>query len=428
MTKSNNRKLSVGLSFSSEAGLGLPIVSTGTTSYTGKRYLPYSSDSKRYNTANLYPQQIAKLANDSPTNSASINKKAMLVTGFGFETEGINRNFLTMLKNINEDGETADDILAKIALDYVTFDGYALKVTWGNDGFLKYVEHIPFAWVRCGEPNERMKIDYYVVNNNWDKTLPPRQERVYTIPAFNPSYFGKNSVEVVDYVPTPSEEQSLNAEQLIYVKRQGVISNNGMQFYPVPSYVGALDSIQAEIDIIIANKSLINNGVGGKTIVAIPLNLQEEEKSQFMAELTARFTNAENNGAVIPIFGEDKEALPTITNIEALDASTYLNNANEARQYIMSCHNVDPILLGINTGGGFNNRAEEMESAFQLMNKTIIRQYQQDIERMFNTLSIHFDWPTDFKIKRFTLVEPTITVEKSVNTDKASLDVTATNA
>ena len=185
-SESSNSEISVfGLNFSAEAGLGNPIITQGYST-GGLRYLPYSSNSQRYPTANTYPQMLAKLAIESPTHAAALNIKAMLTTGLGFDKATLTRTIKKQMQSMNKKNQTIDDILEQIAYDYVTFGGFALKVSWTNAGKIYSVERIHFSEVRAGEPDDNGDINYYVISNNWDLTMQTRLRKTYSLPVFNP--------------------------------------------------------------------------------------------------------------------------------------------------------------------------------------------------------------------------------------------------
>jgi hypothetical protein len=421
MTKQKEQHVQVtslqatGLSFSAEAGLGLPIITQGY-SVGGNRYLPYSSNSRRYPTANTYPQMLAKLAMESPTHSAALNIKAMLTTGLGFDKSELSRNVKKTLSTMNKKNQTIDDILEQVAQDYVTFSGFALKVSWTTGGKIYSVERIHFSEVRAGEPDENGDINYYVISNNWDNLMPTRLQKTYSLPVFNPKVFAEG-VSIQRGVPALNDEQIANAEQIIYFyKELNSPAANGMSFYPVPDYVAGIDCILQEMDINISNKSLINNGLGGKTVINVPaIGLDEEKKAEYLRQTVKHFTGAANSGGLIMNFGEDVERMPTYTTLPALDADTYLNVQDRVVQTIVTVHNIPGILLNLRNGGAWSNTADEMEQAYQIFNRTKIAKYQQDIERVFNTIIEYMGYDVEMQIIPFSINSPSDVISNEVD-------------
>lgn len=415
----------ISTAFSAQAGIGSPIITTGYSS-KGRRYIPYSGNAKRYNVQNTYPQILAELVINSPTHGAAIATKSMLTKGKGFDLSNVSRNLKKMLSNVNVKQQTVDDVLELVAADFATYNGLAIKVQWSKAGKIVAFERVPFSQVRVGEPTQETgNIDYYVISNDWAQTMPTRLVREYAIRAFNP-----NALERLRNLPLTEEveltdEEAANGVQLIYYFADTInAASNGMEFYPVPDYAGGLDNILTEIDIHISNKSLINNGVGGKTVINVPLIAASEEAAQdYRRKFINNFTNAANNGGVVVNFSEDKESLPQISNIEALDADTYKGLHEINIQAILTAHRIPAILLNIRNGSGWNNAAEEMEAAFNIMNKTVIASYQTKLERIFNTIVGFMGYEVSLQILPFTLISSGVE-DKTVETvgDKTSLD------
>jgi hypothetical protein len=435
INKENKPKPSVKcgvFNFSSESSLGLPSIRMGS-SYKGARFLPFSGISARYNTDNIYPQLLAGFACDSPTNGTAINRKAMMIKGEGFDYTTINnKNFVKWMESINQEGESANDILEKVGVDYAMFGGFAMKVQWGNDGFIKYVEHVPFEQIRCGIPNEFNKIEYYVVNNNWDRSLSASYERTEVIPSFNPELFGKSSIQLNELgIPVPTDMQLENATQLIYYFDKKPAATSGMMYYPVPPYIACLDAIGTEIEINISNKSLLDSSFGAKTIIAFPfVPTDDKDFAETDSNVKRSFTSARNNGGVVTLYGDTPDRIPTISQVEALKADTYIELDKNVKQSIITAHNIPAILLEYNYGGGFNNRAEEMVVAYNQYQATVIKSFQQKIVGVFNKLAIHKDYPElvgKIQITPFSL-EVSVTKDTTATTNNNNISSQATTS
>lgn len=380
------KKTIVGQSFSAEAGIGLPF-SRASVAKSGARYMPFSNDSSRYNAENLYPQQLATLAMNTPTHGAAIKTKQMMIMGEGFNLELLDKSLQDKFENINEYGETMNDLLDYISWDYATFGGFALKVKWNSKGRIAEVCHVPFTDVRVGFPDEEGHINYYVVSNNWDKTVTTTLEKNYVIGKFDPDYFEGGVPTDEQGVPMPTEDQLSQAEQLIYCWDYKPYASNGMRFYPVPDYTSALDQIMTEYSIGVANKSKIDNGIGGKYLVTFPYLPQSEEEQQEINNLFAsNFSGADKDGSVIHTFTESNDTLPQITKLEGLDADVYIELEKSTKQNIITAHRIPAILVEYNYGGGFNNRADEMQVAFDQFQKTSIKSYQNKVVRAIKSI------------------------------------------
>lgn len=392
MAKTIKNKLKIGASFSAEAGIGLPY-SRASVSKIGARYMPFSNDSARYQADNLYPQQLATLAFNAPTHNSALKTKQFMIEGEGFNLELLEPALLELFENINDKGETANDVLNQISWDYSIFGGFALRVRWNANSEISEVFHVPFTDVRVGIPDEDGDINYFVVSNNWDKTLTASQEKSYVINKFNPDWFSEGVDTDENGIPAPTEDQIDNAEQLIYFWNYKPYATNGMRYYPLPDYVGALDQIMTEYSIGVANKSKIDNGVAGKTVITFPyLPQSEAEQAEIDSAFKHNFTGADKDGTVIITYANSKDDLPQIENLPSLDSDTYIELEKSTKQNIITAHRVPAILVEYNYGGGFNNRAEEMSVAFSQYQRTSIKSYQNSIVRVFKSLTKHMGY------------------------------------
>lgn len=416
MKKNTTRKSpQVSMLFTAEAGLGLPIVRSSGFSRKGNRYIPYSSASVRVAGSNNLPQVLAKIALESPTHGAAIQRKSLMIEGLGVDLSMLSPALVKKLENnLNDQGETMNDVHAKVSKDYATFNGYAIKVYWGNDGFIARLEHVPFEQVRRGEPIQGEN-EYFVISNNWDETLSPRYEQSYALPAFNPSYFGKGSIPVNELgIPVPMDVQVEQACQLIYKYDYQPSASSGQLFYPLPDYWSGLDAALTETQITIANKSLIDNGFNGKYLVTIPyVPSTEEEKEELNKLLMLNYSSASNHGKVMTLYVNDQTSMPKIDKIDPIDADTYLNVDKAVKQSIVSAHQIPAILLEYNQGGGFNNRAEEMTVAFDQYQKTKIKQMQTKLASTYKTIFYYMGWDNEkVNIIPFSLIE-----DKQIDTE-----------
>ena len=404
---SDNKNLYIPKSqkFSAEVGIGLPI-SRSSKTQNGATFLPYGAYTKNSNNDNLYPQYLAQMVFESPTHGAAIQRKSMMIKGRGFDLESLDGRVKSILEEMNDNYETANDLLEYISKDYAIFGGFALKVYWNGKGKVVQVEHVEFTDVRVGKPNEYGEIEYYVISNNWDMSLTKSLVRTETVPKFNPDVF-EGGVDMIDGLPNPSDEQKMNACQLIYYYDKKPVKSSGMRYYPIPDYIGCTDSILTEIQIHISNKSLLDNGFGGKYIVKFPYFAQSsQEREENDWHLKESFSGASNNGGVITLYTPDDKSVPEVDKLDALDANTYLELNKETKQSIVTGHLIPAILLEYNYGGGFNNRSEEMTVAFDLYQKTNIKSYQDKIIRVFKKLLRYMGYENiPLTIIPFSLVE-----------------------
>lgn len=403
----NNVSKVVHQSFSAEAGIGLPVALSWSYKNKSGRYLPYTGDGLRNNKHNQYPQYLSRLVYESPTHGAAINRKSFMIKGQGIKTSDLTRTLQNLLKKVNNDFETINDIHAKISNDYAIFNGFAVEVQWSVSGTITEIYHIPFENVRIGSISNGIVQDY-VISNDWTGRLNPDFVTTYSIKPYNKKVFDNIQRDELG-IPVVTDEMVSNGKQLIYFKRYNSAAASGMIFYPVPDYISALDVIETEKMIHISNKSLLDNGFGGKILITFPFaSADDTEKEEIFNSLIASFSGASKNGNIIAQFAPDKDSLPQVDKLESLSADTFVNVEKSVKQAIVTAHGIPSILLEMNEGGGFNNRAEEMKAAYDVFQKTKIKDYQNDLVRFYRSLFADYGFPDEeVQIIPFTLDDDT---------------------
>ena len=114
-----------------------------------------------YGIDNLYPQMIESVFNLSPITKSAVNLMANFIRGDGFERGDV---------EVNEMGETANDVLHSISQDMALYNGYGLHLNSNGLGKVTTVEHIPFEFIRFGLANQEGRIRDVKISNNWESS------------------------------------------------------------------------------------------------------------------------------------------------------------------------------------------------------------------------------------------------------------------
>lgn len=366
--------MSLKVKFSKQGGIGLPIPHINYDKLG--QFLSYQANGTFLPTNNNFPQKLLEIAKNSPTHGRAIKVKSLLTYGQGINMSEdlIPPSVMDILNNMNDKNETINDILEQIAHDYILYGGFALKVEWNFDKTIGSVEVVRFEHVRIGIATEDEE-PFFIVNNDWNKDLPHQLKREYRINKYNPDLIGSFEIEGEDIIV--DEETMHNAHQLIYIKQ------SRDEFYPTPDYMFGVDAAINEIQTGVYMNNTIKNGINGAYMVTVTDDtiLDDENKQQIIDELN-RYLSGEANSGGIMFMPSPIE----LKNLEPISPDTYLNINAEIRQRLLTAHGIPPILLEVNMGGGFNNRAEEMVIAFAQFTKSAILGYQQKIIRVLNTV------------------------------------------
>ena len=411
--------------FSKFGGVGLPVPRTfrSVANVTGK-FIDYSGNGVGFESPNTYPQVLAELASNSPTHGRALALKAKLTFGQGLdlETQELPNELLEFLLEINDSNQSINDILERISLDLITYGGMSLIVNWNFNRTIRSIEHVPFKNVRLGMPVEG-QINDYIVSNDWEMKLPSQLRTNYRINNFNPDLIQPQTITVNGDMEQ-DEETLLNSRQLVYFK---TYNNSDTGFYPVPDYIHVLDSAFTEVETGITMLKSIVNGINGAYIVITPDTIVDDEDKQEEVDVFADLvTGSENAGGIIRLTGDPDQL--RIEKVEAIPADTYTEVNQEIRQRLITGHGIPAILLEYNFGGGFNNRAEEMQVAIQQFQDISIKSYQNQILRYLNPL-MGYVTAQDFSLSivPFLSVDEDSTAEGSGNTTNNSNDVDITD-
>ena len=312
---------------------------------TNKPYLYYGANNK-------FPQYLWELYLKSALLQSIINGTADYVMGDDIiysESDNVQK-----LKNsANKDGDTLDDIVKKITIDYLIFGGFSIQVIFNKLGQISELYWLDFQNVRVNKDGNKI---YY--SDDWVK----------------------KSNDYLTYDIFDSNKRK--GTSVYYFK--GHLSRG---IYPIPRYNGALSAIETSTEISKFHLNSILNNFSGNFIINFnngqpSVDVQEEIERK----VKEKFSGADNAGKFILSFNDSKDNGVTVERIaddnfdkkyESLRTDTY--------KEIFVAFRAIPQLFGLNLENvGFNT--QEYESAYLLYNQTVIIPIQKDIIRIFNKI------------------------------------------
>lgn len=317
------------------------IVEPTEDSASGKDYVGWGDK-------NAYPIYLTSLVDKCVTLQTIINRTTDYIVGNGVEC-----NVEAFRDEVNKDGSTMYDLIYKMAVNYLTYGGFALSIVRNNAGEVAEIKNIDIPQLRSNKDN-----DVFFYAEAWDKF------RVRTIKY--PKYKRGDS----------------NATSILYVK-----SPKSRGVYPVPIWSAAVKS--AELDTLITEYHLnsIQNGFSGGYI----LNFNDgepddEQKIEIERNIKDKFCGSDNAGSILISYNSDKEHALDVQRIDVADLDKkYEAVASWSLKQIYTAFTAVPCLFGLPTeNSGFNR--EEFLQAFELYNKTVVRPIQQLISREMDKL------------------------------------------
>ena len=255
---------------------------------------------------------------------------------------------------MNRKGETARDIVKRIAWNAFVFGGFALQVIRSNDGSaVREVYAVDTDRIRTDEENE---VFWY--SEHWgDKYV--------------------RSDKVIEYPKWMRDGRSDTS--ILWVKCQEYGA------YPAPLYAAAVKACEIERSIDEYHLNAINNSFMGSYVINFNNGAPTDEmKEEIERDVNEKFAGKSNAGRIMLSWNDSKEVETTIQKLEQDDfGERYKSLASHCRQQIFTAFRANPNLFGIPTESlGFSS--EEYDSAFKLFNRTQIQPVQDMIVDAFD--------------------------------------------
>jgi hypothetical protein len=344
-----------------------------------KKWVYYGKD-------NLYPDYLVKLFNRSAKHNAIVEGKQKYIAGKGWMIDkpgtdpAMEEKLQEFISKANA-CESLNDILHKVALDFIIFNGFAIEVIWNKVGTaISEIHHIPFQRIRTNEESSM-----YFYTRGWHKSRPEDEKDFKTWLPFDP------------LVP--------NGSQLYYFMHQRPKESGNDDVYTYPEYIGCIPYI--EVDYQIANFHLnnIRNGFWGSFLINFNNGIPSREQQREIEDrIKHKFSGTDNAGKFLISYNDDPAKATTLSALTVADMDKMFVVLNQTvQQEIFTGHTItSPMLFGIKTEGQLGGRDEIVE-AEELFQNTYVQHKQAAIERVFNTLAKINGLPEKLKIQ---IVQP----------------------
>ena len=326
---------------------------------TGKDFISYGEN-------NQYPNYLFSLYSECATLQSIINGTSDFICG----NDAI-CNVPKFNITVNKQGDTINDIIQRIAGDYLIFGGYALQVIRDYNNNISELYWVDFSKIRS---NKKNNVLFY--SEDWNKSFG--RVKYITYPKFNIN----------------SEHPS----SIYYFK-----GNKTRSVYPTPLYNASIIACELEKKINHFHINEISNNFLTSKIINFNNGIPDDElKNEIERNLNEKFSGAENAGRLMISFNDSKESETTVSDITSDDfADRYEALAKRAREQIFTAFRAIPAIFGLMTEStGFNE--QEFAEAFKLYNRTTVRPIQKNIVDTFNKI---LGVENSITIKPFTLEE-----------------------
>ena len=328
-----------------------------------------------YGSDNLYPQRMEQVRLRSPLIKGACNILEDFINGAGWE---YNNDII-----LNEQGQTARDILNLAARDFARSNGFALHCNLDGLGKITEVQHIPFEYVRLGMPDEFGIISTVVVSNNWE-------EDAYKLPN------GAKPIEDIIPIYNPLKAQ---ADTVIPQPKGQVMYYTGVERnkYPLATFDAIADTGATDFAIQVYEKSNVSRGFHGATIFKYPGTFESDSQKGEMVRMLTEMIGPDGPGVVVAQIDEDF----TGTLMEQIPASSddtlFQSTLDAIVNRVMYHFNIPPALFGIAPTGGVFTQLAYQESF--IVYNVITRNKRDEVARIFNKMAQQW-WQQSFTFGR----------------------------
>jgi len=350
--------------------------------------------------SNLYPNRIIDLYNGSAVNHTCIQAKVDGILG-----EGLRSDDATVMQKLDfaNPKESWDEVLAKIALDYELYNGFAVNVIWNRAGDkIAEIYHVDFSKLRSGKKNDEDEVTEYWYSPRWDLyNVRKKQYKPIRFPAFN-----------------PSETSGENASQIFYF----FAYEPGQEYYPLPSYVGSLNDIEIDRQLSLFHAANLNNGLTPSMFISMRNGIPDKDtRDMLYREFQESYAGAGNAGRFFLTFSETAESAPEITPLNLTNDQYYLTLETRITSRVLTGHRISsPLLLGIRDGGnGLGSNSQEILMAYSHFINTVIVPDQNILLKQINKFFKYMGYPNaNLYIEQSPLLDEDIVIAQDVPTEE----------
>ena len=303
-----------------------------------------------YGDDNDYFQYLINRYNGSAVNNAIISSVSDQIFGEGLSATDSNRKPLDFAKMRTI--FKAED-LRRVAGDLKLLGQAAFNIVWnkGRTEILK-AKHIPMQNLRPEKATEgEVKAWYY--SDNWNE--------------FRKDRYKPKRVEAFD--GSRGEET-----QILVIKPYAA----GYFYFSPVDYAGALKWAEIDEEIGTYHLTNIQNGFAPSMMVNFNNGLPSEDEQRVIERKVEQKLQGTGGKKFLLSFNDDSSTATTIESLPISEASEqYKFLSEEATKKILVGHKVtSPMLFGIKDSTGLGNNADEIKTASQLWDNTVIKPKQ----------------------------------------------------
>lgn len=316
-----------------------------------------NGDYIKYGENNDYPNYIIDLYQRCAENNAIINAKANFVFGKGLTyhktndavVDGKIEKFISYANQF----ESWNDLLPKPILNFELIDGFYIQFIFGRNR--KIVSAYAMDTTRIRRSTDCKGFWYC---EDWSDRAKVQEKKWY------PEY----------------SEELTTGSCIYYCKITKPAINRYGDTYSIPSYIGALNAIETDINIDVFFNSLTQNGMTAQGMLTLfdgaPTN--DEEAVEIDKKFKRKHTGAKKAGSIMLNFTDPDGKAAEFTNFSTSDLDKQFEILSKRNiQKITSGHRIDPVLIGIDTASSWDR--PQLINKWERFNTEYVRVRQEKV-------------------------------------------------
>lgn len=316
-----------------------------------------NGDYIKYGENNDYPNYIIDLYQRCAENNAIINAKANFVFGKGLTyhktndavVDGKIEKFISYANQF----ESWNDLLPKPILNFELIDGFYIQFIFGRNR--KIVSAYAMDTTRIRRSTDCKGFWYC---EDWSDKAKVQEKKWY------PEY----------------SEELTTGSCIYYCKITKPAINRYGDTYSIPSYIGALNAIETDINIDVFFNSLTQNGMTAQGMLTLfdgaPTN--DEEAVEIDKKFKRKHTGAKKAGSIMLNFTDPDGKAAEFTNFSTSDLDKQFEILSKRNiQKITSGHRIDPVLIGIDTASSWDR--PQLINKWERFNTEYVRVRQEKV-------------------------------------------------
>lgn len=305
-----------------------------------------------YGANNNYFNEIIDYYKGSTTSSSIINGLSGLIYGDGLDAADSNKK-PDEWASLNSLIKPRD--LKKVIFDRKLLGMAAMKVSY-EGGKVKSIKHWPMETLRAEKADDNGDINNYYWSNAWESVKNSDEPKSFKA-------FGKGDKK----------------KDEIYIVKPYI---TGEFYYSQPDYAASLpySELESQIGDYLIND--VRNGFSGSLMINFNNGVPSKEVQRLTNRKVAQKFTGSTGDKVLFNYNKNAESATTIERL-ALDNAPdhYQYLSDECRNKIIVGHRItSPLLIGVReAGGGFGSNSDEIETASLLLNKVVVKGFQDEI-------------------------------------------------